>query len=88
MTTKTNPTEEMFTCSYCGKVLPVSELDYETPELATSKEDMICISCSDDIRVTNAEMYDDRMDGDFDSAMTSAGMGTDEDYGYFGGDEF
>jgi hypothetical protein len=28
--------------------------------------------------------YDDYMDGDFDSAMASAGMGTDEDYGYFG----
>jgi hypothetical protein len=30
--------------------------------------------------------YDDSMDGDFDSAMASAGMGTDEDYGYFGDD--
>ena len=30
---------------------------------------------------------DDSMDGDFDSAMTSAGYGTDEDYGYFGGEE-
>jgi hypothetical protein len=28
--------------------------------------------------------FDDSMDGDFDSAMASAGMGTDEDYGYFG----
>jgi len=28
--------------------------------------------------------YDDSMDGDFDTAMASAGMGTDEDYGYFG----
>ena len=28
--------------------------------------------------------YDDSMDGDFDSAMASAGMGTDEDYGYYG----
>jgi hypothetical protein len=28
--------------------------------------------------------YDDSMDGDFDSAMESAGMGTDEDYGYYG----
>ena len=28
--------------------------------------------------------YDDSMDGDFDSAMASAGFGTDEDYGYFG----
>lgn len=25
--------------------------------------------------------YDENMDGDFDSAMTSAGFGTDEDYG-------
>ena len=29
--------------------------------------------------------YDDSMDGDFDSAMESAGYGTDEDYGYYGG---
>ncbi len=28
--------------------------------------------------------YDDSMDGDFDSAMASAGFGTDEDYGYYG----
>jgi len=28
--------------------------------------------------------YDESMDGDFDSAMTSAGFGTDEDYGYYG----
>ena len=26
--------------------------------------------------------YNDSMDGDFDSAMASAGFGTDEDYGY------
>lgn len=26
----------------------------------------------------------DSMDGDFDSSMASAGMGTDEDYGYYG----
>ena len=29
---------------------------------------------------------DESMDGDFDSAMTSAGLGTDEDYGCFGDD--
>jgi len=28
--------------------------------------------------------YDESMDGDHDSAMTSAGFGTDEDYGYYG----
>jgi len=34
----------------------------------------------------NDDSYDESMDGDFDSAMTSAGMGTDEDYGYYGED--
>jgi len=33
------------------------------------------------------ESMDESMDGDFDSGMASAGFGTDEDYGYFGGDE-
>jgi hypothetical protein len=28
------------------------------------------------------DYYDDSMDGDFDSAMASAGFGTDEDYGW------
>jgi hypothetical protein len=32
--------------------------------------------------------YNESMDGDFDSAMTSAGMGTDEDYGSYGEPEF
>jgi hypothetical protein len=35
----------------------------------------------------NAE-YNENMDGDFDSAMASAGMGTDEDYGSYGELEF
>ncbi len=30
---------------------------------------------------------DDSMDGDHDSAMASAGFGSDEDYGYYGNDE-
>ena len=33
-----------------------------------------------------ADDYDDSMDGDHDSAMESAGLGTDEDYGYYGED--
>jgi predicted transcriptional regulator len=28
--------------------------------------------------------YDDSMDGDIESALASAGFGTDEDYGYHG----
>lgn len=38
------------------------------------------------------EFYDDEPDLDFafefDSAMASAGWGTDEDYGYFGGEDY
>jgi len=30
------------------------------------------------------DRFDDSMDGDFDTAMASAGYGTDEDYGYYG----
>ena len=41
-----------------------------------------CINASLD-----EDTYDDSMDGDFDSAMASAGLGTDEDYGYYGDDE-
>ena len=32
------------------------------------------------------DSYDDSMDGDHDSAMESAGWGTDEDYGHYGDD--
>lgn len=41
-----------------------------------------------------AEEYADRMDGGFADwrddadALRDAGMGTDEDYGYFGGDDY
>jgi len=35
-----------------------------------------------------ADHYDESMDGDFDSAMTSAGYGTDEDYGFYGADDY
>lgn len=35
-----------------------------------------------------AKDYSESMDGDFDSAMASAGYGTDEDYGYYGDEEF
>ena len=32
------------------------------------------------------DSYDDSMDGDHESALSSAGWGTDEDYGYYGDD--
>ena len=37
--------------------------------------------------VIDPEPYDDSMDGEHDSAMASAGFGTDEDYGYYGDEE-
>ena len=42
---------------------------------------------ADDVENMWDEDYDDSMDGDHDSAMTSCGWGTDEDYGYFGEDD-
>lgn len=48
---------------------------------------------NDDIEDSYADGWDDDdyygsevMDGDHDSAMESAGWGTDEDYGYYGED--
>ena len=32
------------------------------------------------------DSYDDSMDGDHESGLSSAGWGTDEDYGYYGED--
>lgn len=45
----------------------------------------------DDFDIGNDDYFDDEPDLDFgfecDSAFASAGLGTDEDYGYFGGDD-
>ena len=38
-----------------------------------------------DYEVEN-DSFDDSMDGDAESALASAGWGTDEDYGYYGED--
>lgn len=44
-------------------------------------------ACGYDDADGQLEYYGDDMDGDHDSAMASCGWGTDEDYGYYGGDE-
>jgi len=41
-----------------------------------------CVIDEDD----GVDDIDESMDGDFDTGMTSAGFGTDEDYGYYGDD--
>jgi hypothetical protein len=45
-------------------------------------------SCDPSCDASDEDNYcDESMDGDHDSAMESCGWGTDEDYGYYGGDD-
>lgn len=37
-----------------------------------------------EVTMVQEVQYHDMMDGDHESALASAGFGTDEDYGYFG----
>jgi hypothetical protein len=48
----------------------------------------ICSFCDDEGCDECLPYNDVPLDGDHDSTMTSIGWGTDEDYGYFGGDNF
>ncbi len=43
-------------------------------------------SGDDDLENDSDDSFDDSMDGDAESALASAGWGTDEDYGYYGHD--
>ena len=64
------------------------------PEHSYEDDDMIVEHDPSDILFAEYlyDLYngheDDSMDGDHDSAMESAGWGTDEDYGYFGGEDY
>jgi hypothetical protein len=61
---------------------------YESGQSANSIANTLSLSIDQVNQILNdfasTDDYDDSMDGDFDSAMTSAGFGTDEDYGYYG----
>ncbi len=60
------------------------EQEYGAAEAQQAMDDMDVIWA----QYTDPESdYDDSMDGDHDSAMASAGFGSDEDYGYYGNDE-
>tara|TARA_Y100001938_G_C8069098_1_gene422032 strand:- start:169 stop:510 length:342 start_codon:yes stop_codon:yes gene_type:complete len=51
----------------------------------------VCVACEvlEEFDVPYSEdEIDESMDGDFDSAMASAGLGTDEDYGCFGDETY
>jgi hypothetical protein len=76
-------------------------LDYETGYYYTKNTDTTALAMQHGMEVEDefdadevvelegADMphSDESMDGDFDSAMASAGLGTDEDYGYYGGED-
>ena len=60
--------------------------EYDANTEALSDEDIDEWDDDDCNTPANEGDYDDSMDGDFDSAMSSAGYGTDEDYGDYGCD--
>jgi hypothetical protein len=54
---------------------------------AYDDDDISLVGDEDDSNYDDYHDYhDDSMDGDHDSAMTSCGWGTDEDYGHYGDD--
>jgi len=50
----------------------------------TQRYDVVDVDWGD----VDEDRFGESMDGDFDSAMTSAGFGTDEDYGCFGDETY
>ena len=56
------------------------------PEQISRRLDIPVQWVYDAAEMAEEQYYDEYMDGDHDSAMTSIGWGTDEDYGYYGED--
>ena len=69
-------TDEPLCCSDCECDRAHTDLDM------TTESDMDYLS---DNEVEREIGMDESMDGDAESALSSAGLGTDEDYGYYGG---
>jgi hypothetical protein len=67
-------------CCGCSEVAYTGE---DAIDMAREHEDAQGILDDDEDDGHDCEP-DDSMDGDFDSAMASAGFGTDEDYGDYG----
>jgi hypothetical protein len=65
-------------CEVCGNVIQ--------EEGGEGENGLLCRDCAE--QGDPDGVVDDSMDGDHGSALASAGWGTDEDYGCFGGDDF
>ena len=62
--------------------------DYDDDFYDHTQHDPDFYDTIDNVVDEDEDDYDDSMDGDHDSAMRDAGWGTDEDYGYFGGEDY
>lgn len=76
-------------CSWCGSKNVVQDACVDANDhtvILTVYDNADCIDCEKETSLSwiDDEEPDSAMDGDHDSAMASAGFGTDEDYG--GGD--
>jgi hypothetical protein len=69
---------ELWVCTKCGH-----EVYAESKPSFNWSDGHVCTFVSVDY---DPDLPED-MDGDHASALASAGWGTDEDYGYYGGDE-
>ena len=54
------------------------------PECGGQLDDGLCDGCGYAVKGKAIDMPNEDMDGDFDGGMTSAGLGTNEDYGDYG----
>jgi hypothetical protein len=62
-------------------------MNYDDASNYDDYSDFYDVVCEDDYDDCYVDDVDESMDGDHDSAMTSCGWGTDEDYGFYGDDE-
>jgi hypothetical protein len=60
---------------------------YDDARKLTQRYDVVDIDPVE-LSAVDEDRFGESMDGDFDSAMASAGFGTDEDYGCFGGEDY
>ena len=82
---------EILNCAYCGTVYALEHLGHTIfADPTDGQGDMICLACSDAQKDIKDEMlaeehYSEMTDMEADAdTLASAGMGTDEDYGYYG----